>query len=139
MYFIGATVAGTADVPNEDWVATTSDLVVMLDGATIRTETGCQHGAAWYTRKLGAAIIAHAAARSTPLRQVLTDSIRDVAALHSECDLTHPGTPSAAVAIVRLGSEHLHYLVLGDITVVLDIDDDITVISDQRISASATG
>jgi hypothetical protein len=138
MYFTGATSAGSPDVLNEDWMATTSDLVVMLDGATIRTETGCRHGAAWYTRRLGAAIIANAAVRSTPLQQVLATAIREVAALHPECDLTHPGTPSAAVGIVRFDSECLRYLVLGDITVVLDTIDGVTVVSDQRISASAT-
>lgn len=137
MYSAGATVAGSPDVPNEDWVATTSDLVVMLDGATIRTETGCRHGAAWYTRKLGASIIAHAAARSTPLRQVLADAIGDVAGLHPECDLTHPGTPSAAAAIVHLSGDLLRYLVLGDVTVVLDTDGEVSVVSDQRVGASA--
>jgi hypothetical protein len=137
MYFAGVTVAGSPDVPNEDWVATTSDLIVMLDGATIRTETGCRHGAAWYTRKLGAAIIANAAARSIPLTDVLADSIREVATLHPECDLVHPGTPSAAVGIVRLDSGCLRYLVLGDITVVLETGTGVTSVSDQRISVSA--
>lgn len=137
MFFNGATFAGSPDVPNEDWLARTSDLVVMLDGATSRTETGCRHGAAWYTRRLGAAIIAHAAARSTPLQQVLADAIRDVTVQHTECELTHPGTPSAAVAILQLDSEHLRYLVLGDVTVVLDIAGEITAVSDHRISASA--
>ncbi len=46
---------GDPGTPNEDWVAVTSDLVVVLDGATVRTETGCVHGAAWYTGELGAA------------------------------------------------------------------------------------
>ncbi len=89
-----------------------------------------------FTRKLGAAIIAHAAAGSTSLRQVLAGSIQEIARLHPECDLTRAGTPSAAVAILRLDSEQLRYLVLGDVTVVLDIDGEITTISDQRRSAS---
>lgn len=137
MHFTGASLPGSPDVPNEDWSATTSDLVVVLDGATVRTETGCVHGAAWYARKLGASIIGHAAARSTPLADVLAASIRDVAALHPSCNLEHPGTPSAGVAIVRFDGDHLRYLVLGDVTVVLDTVDGVTAISDQRISASA--
>jgi hypothetical protein len=138
MFFTGATVAGSPDVPNEDWVATTSDLVVMLDGATVRTETGCRHGAAWYTRKLGAAIIGFGSSRSTPLREVLASAICEVATLHdTTCNLAHPGTPSAAVGIARLDGETLRYLVLGDITIVLDADSGVTVVSDQRISASA--
>lgn len=137
MHFTGATFPGSPNVPNEDWSATTSDLIVVLDGATVRTETGCTHGAAWYTRKLGAAIIGNAASRSIPLDQVLADSIRDVAALHPDCALDHPGTPSAGVAIVRLDGPALRYLVLGDVTIALDTPDGITAISDQRISASA--
>lgn len=138
MFFTGATVAGSPDVLNEDWVATTSDLVVMLDGATVRTETGCRHGAAWYTRKLGATIVGYAAARSTPLREVLASAICEVATLHdTTCDLAHPGTPSAAVGILRLDEGTLRYLVLGDITIVLDADSGVTVVSDQRISESA--
>lgn len=138
MYFTGATVAGSPDVPNEDWVATTSDLIVVLDGATIRTETGCRHGAAWYTRKLGAAVIEWAAVRSMPLEKVLWNAINDVSRLHEdECDLGNPGTPSAAVGIVRLDDDMLRYLVLGDVTIVVAAPDGITVVSDQRISASA--
>lgn len=137
MHFTGATLPGSPDVPNEDWSASTSDLIVVLDGATVRTETGCTHGAAWYTRKLGAAIIGNAASRSTPLDQVLADAIRDVAALHPGCALDHPGTPSAGVAIVRLDGPALRYLVLGDVTVALDTIDGVAVVSDQRISTSA--
>jgi Protein phosphatase 2C len=138
MFFTGATATGAEKVPNEDWTAATSDLVVMLDGATIRTETGCRHGAAWYTRKLGASIIANAAARSHPLTQALSDAIREVAALHPECNLTHPGTPSAAVAIVRIEGDLLRYLVLGDVTILLDsITEGIMTFSDQRVSSTA--
>lgn len=136
MYFTGATDAGSA-AENEDWSATTPDLVVVLDGATVRTETGCRHGAAWFARKLGAAILSGAAVRSTPLRDVLADAVGEVAQLHPECDLTHPGTPSAGVAIVRLDGGVLRWLVLGDVTVVLDTTGGIVTVSDQRISASA--
>ncbi|MEO7194302.1 MAG: hypothetical protein ABIZ05_05685 [Pseudonocardiaceae bacterium] len=130
MLFTGATVQGDPAVANEDWTAATPDLVVMLDGATVRTETGCRHGAAWYARKLGAAIIGHAAVRSRPLGQILADAIRDVATLHPECDLTHPGTPSAGVAIVRLEGDVLRYLVLGDVAIVLDTTAGLDAISD---------
>ncbi len=137
MFFKGSTVAGDPAQPNEDWVAITSDLVVLLDGATARTETGCQHGAAWYTRKLGAHIIASAASKTHPLELVLADAIREVAALHPECDLQHPGTPSAAVAIVRVTDDLLRYVVLGDVTIVLDAADSVTTVSDQRVSHTA--
>ncbi|MGH3867232.1 MAG: hypothetical protein ACRDQ4_14030 [Pseudonocardiaceae bacterium] len=137
MLFTGATVQGDPAVANEDWTAATPDLAVMLDGATVRTETGGRHGAAWCARKLGAAIIGHAAVWSWPLGQILADAIRDVAALHAECDLTHPGTPSAGVAIVRHEGDLLRYLVLSDVTVVMDTAAGLDVISDQRVSATA--
>lgn len=138
MFFTMATIPGSPETPNEDWSATTPDLLVVLDGATVRTETGCRHGAAWYARKLGAAILAGAAVRSTPLDRILAEAIRTVAGLHPDCNLSHPGTPSAGVAVVRLDSERLRYFVLGDVTVVLDTTQDgIVAVSDQRISASA--
>lgn len=137
MFFVGTTAPGTPDGLNEDWVSVTSDLVVVLDGATVRTDTGCQHGVSWYVRKLGAAIINAAANRASPLRQVLGDAIADVAKLHPECDLTHPGTPSAAVGIVRIDGGELHHAVLGDVSVVIETTDRIQVHSDDRVSHTA--
>lgn len=138
MYFTSHTSPGTgkAGSENEDWVAATSDLVVVLDGATIRTDTGCSHGVAWYTRKLGANILDGAASRARPLKDVLADAIKAVADLHSQtCDLSHPGTPSAAVGIIRLDGDSLQYLVLGDVSIVLEMSDlDIKRISDDRVS-----
>lgn len=138
MYFSSLTSPGTgkAGGENEDWVAATSDLVVILDGATIRTDTGCSHGVSWYTRKLGANILDGAASRSRSLEGVLSDAIQAVANLHSDtCDLSHPGTPSAAVGIARLDGDSLQYLVLGDVTLVLEMADlEIQVISDDRVS-----
>ena len=75
MFFTSATAPGKSGVPNEDWVAATSDLIVVLDGATIRTDTGCHHGVPWYTRKLGAGIIAGAASRAQTLTGALADAI----------------------------------------------------------------
>jgi hypothetical protein len=135
MLYKSDTAPGNADTLNEDWMAATSDLIVVLDGATVRTSTGCRHGVAWFTRKLGAAIIATAAQHSTPLPEVLATAIREVAELHPECDLTHPGTPSAAVAIVRHEGETVRHLVLGDVFVVLDVGGgEPQVISDDRVS-----
>jgi hypothetical protein len=136
MFFNGATVPGSAS-ENEDWLAATPDLIVVLDGATVRTETGCHHGPAWYTRKLGAAIIAAAADRHLPLSEVLAAAIVDVTNLHSECDLERPGAPSAGAGIVRRDGDLLRYLVLGDITIAADTTEGLKVISDERVSATA--
>lgn len=137
MFFSGATVAADPANPNEDWLAATSDLLVLLDGATVRTETGCEHGAAWYTRKLGAAILGSAASRTHPLDLVLADAIGDVAALHPQCDLTHPGTPSAATGIVRIVGDVMQFLVLGDVTIALDTTDGVRTVTDPRVSTTA--
>lgn len=136
MFFTGATVAGTPGRANEDWFGVTGRTLVVLDGATARTDTGCTHGIDWYAAKLGGHI---AGARSTlPLTEVLADAIAHVASLHPECDLTHPGTPSAAVGIVRCERDMLRWCVLGDVTVVLDLgDDQPLVISDDRVSHTA--
>jgi hypothetical protein len=137
MRFVASTASG-ANGPNEDYVAATSDLLVVLDGATVRTDTGCQHGVAWFARRLGGAILGAAAQRSTSLPTVLATAIEQVAQLHPECDLTHPGTPSAAVGIVRQEDNAVHYLVLGDVTVVIDAGGpEPVVISDERVSATA--
>lgn len=136
MYFIGATRRGGQE--NEDWLACTSGLVVVLDGATVRTATKCSHGPAWYARKLGAAIIGHAASMSQELAVILADSIRDVAALHeTTCDLTHPASPSAAVGIIRVGGDSTQYLILGDVTVVAQVSGEVIAISDDRVSQTA--
>lgn len=137
MNVTAATAPGDPSVPTEDWYAATPDLIVVLDGATIRTETGCAHGAAWYTRQLGAAILTHTT--NQPLTGALHDAIAHVATLHAgTCDLTHPGTPSAAVGIVRVVGGDMQYLVLGDVTIVIGaVDGRVWPVSDQRISASA--
>lgn len=136
MLFTGATVPGGAG-ENEDWLAATPDLIVVLDGATVRTETGCHHGPAWYTRKLGAAIIAAAADRQLTLAEVLAAAIAEVATLHPECDLERPGAPSAGAGIVRRDGDVLRYIVLGDISIAADTTTGMKVISDERVSATA--
>ncbi|SFW11854.1 protein phosphatase 2C domain-containing protein [Amycolatopsis australiensis] len=136
MFFSGTTVPGGAS-ENEDWLAATPDLIVVLDGATVRTETGCHHGPAWYTRKLGAAIIASAADRNLTLSQVLANAIVEVAKLHPQCDLKRPGAPSAGAAIVRQDGNILRYIALGDVSIVLKTDADVEVVSDERVSATA--
>lgn len=124
---------------NEDWAAATSDMAVVLDGATVRTDTGCTHGPAWYARKLGGAIIGGAGDQSRELADILADAIAEVADMHrSTCDLTHPGTPSAALAIVRAEDDQVRYAVLGDVTIVAEVDGDVRTVSDQRISLTAT-
>jgi hypothetical protein len=95
---------------------------------------GCQHGVAWYTHHLGEAILARAnASENTHLQVILADSIADVADSHrSSCNLTHPGTPSTTVVVVRENTNGIDYLVLADSVLVLECTDEHLVICDDR-------
>jgi hypothetical protein len=139
--------AGSPKRPNEDWYGISERLkpspTVVLDGGTARTDTGCVHSVVWYVQQLGEHLLRafqsdHGQQRQLP--EILASEIRNVADLHSStCDLTHPGTPSAAVAIIRpTGPHQWEYAVLGDVTVVFDTPTGEVVIVDQRISQSAS-
>ncbi|GID26839.1 protein phosphatase 2C domain-containing protein [Paractinoplanes brasiliensis] len=133
-----ASLAAESGNENEDWFSASAHLLVVLDGATARTGTGCIHGISWYSAHLGAALSEIAHDPSIPLRDVLAAGIQRVSNLHrSSCNLSHPGTPSAAVAIVRIAGARLDYLVLGDVTVVLDMGGRILALSDERVSQTA--
>ncbi len=109
--------------PNEDFVIASTDLAVVVDGAGIPFG-GCHHGVAWYARQLGARTLAVlVASPDMPLTEGLAAGITDVAALHQDtCDLTHPGTPCAAVGILRIGPETVDTLALSDVSIVVDLD-----------------
>lgn len=133
-----ASEPGDPAVANEDWSAADEDAVVVLDGATARIDTGCRHGIAWYVDKLGMALMANV--RENPKRALpdtLADAISQVAGMHPECDLSHPGTPSAGVAIVRRGDDRLEYLVLADTVVVIRTHDGDIVLTDDRVRNAA--
>ncbi|MBE3008369.1 hypothetical protein IL992_04105 [Microbispora sp. NEAU-D428] len=54
------------------------------------------------------------------------------------CDLTHGGSPSAAVIMLRQAADHLDWLVLGDSTLILDTcASEPTVICDDRLEQVA--
>lgn len=137
MRILAASEPSKADKLNEDWFSASPNLVVVLDGATARTETGCIHGVSWYAAQLGAAVSAQASDASIALPTALAAAITTVAEKHPDCDLTSPGTPSAAVAVLRRTSAHLEYLVLGDVGIVLASDSDLSVIIDDRVDKTA--
>lgn len=133
-----ATIPSSDRSSNEDWHAVTGDAWVVLDGATIRTHAGCHHGLPWYVRQLGASLLAGVQDETQPLRSVLASAIRQVSAAHEgTCDLTHPGTPSAAVGIIRRSTSHLEWLVLGDITALILTDRGLITDVDDRVSQTA--
>jgi hypothetical protein len=118
-----ASAAGSPDVRNDDWAgATSTGIAVVLDGLSEAGPTGCHHGTGWYVHQLGARLLALAAEPALTLADALAGSIDTVAAAHrDDCDLGHPGSPAATVAVVRpRGRDGLEYLVLSDAVVVLD-------------------
>ncbi|MFJ4690755.1 hypothetical protein [Streptomyces sp. NPDC088766] len=120
--------------PNEDWVAGTPTLAVVLDGlSTAGLDTGCRHGVPWYVAHLGSHLIAGLADPGTSLTAGLAGALERVAALHPECDLGNPGTPSATVAILRERQGFLDHLVLADSPIVLEGARDFTVLTDLRV------
>lgn len=110
-------------VTNEDSYLVSDDLVLVLDGATIRTDIGCYHGLPWYVRNLGVQLMDVATDHDIPLTEVIATAINTVNAMHSDtCDLNHPGTPSAALGMVRQRTDGvLEYAVLGDITAIFEV------------------
>jgi hypothetical protein len=120
--------------PNEDWVGGTPTLAVVLDGlSTAGLDTGCCHGVPWYVAHLGSQLVAALADSAVSLTAGLADALERVAALHSECDLANPGTPSATVAILRQRQGFFDHLVLADSPIVLEDKQGFSVITDLRV------
>ena len=122
---------------NEDFIAATAGVVVVVDGASVPSglATGCVHGTAWFARHLGIQLLCllTTQAEHSP-RDSLAQAISEVAALHADtCDLSHPGSPSATVAILREQPDTVDYLVLGDTTVLLEEPVGIRVVTDDRL------
>jgi hypothetical protein len=131
-----ATGAGSAGQPNQDFVGAVPGAVVLLDGAGIPgTESICSHGVVWYTHRLGGALLRRLSpGDGQDLAAVLATAIGEIAAdHHGTCDITHPSSPQATVAIVRAHDGRLDYLLLADSFLVLDgADGDPEVVTDDR-------
>ena len=136
MHISMATSAGHPGRPNEDFVGAVPSAVVLLDGAGIPgAESICRHGVAWYTRRLGGALLARLSRDDArDLTAVLGEAIDEIAADHrGTCDITNPSSPQATVVIARLRGPLLDYLVLADCFLVLDqISGGPLIISDER-------
>ncbi len=131
-----ATSPGHLCRPNEDFVGAVPEIVVLLDGAGIPgTEEVCCHGVSWYSRTLGGTLLASMAreGRTDPV-QALADGIDRVAAQHRHtCDIAHPNSPQASVAMIKFEDDRADYLVLADAFVVLDrVDGGSQAITDPR-------
>lgn len=130
-----ATEPGTPGSLNEDAVGEKGRLVVVADGATSRTSTGCIHGVAWFSRHLVEGTIS---SNQLSLEKALAEGILVTAEAHrSTCDLANIATPGAAVAAARCDPDEIHFLVLGDVTVVVENESGISVVVDERVDQTA--
>ncbi|MGO1056463.1 protein phosphatase 2C domain-containing protein [Crossiella sp. CA198] len=131
-----ATEPARAGRENEDFVAAVPGAVVLLDGAgSAGADSGCKHGVAWYSRQLGARLVFGILESETAdLRAVLSEAISAVADTHRhECDLSHPGTPSATVLLMRTCGDYVDYLALADSTLIVQgSSSSLTVVTDDR-------
>jgi len=127
---------------NEDFIAATAGVVVVVDGASVPSglATGCVHGTAWFARRLGVLLLGLLSTQADHSPgDSLAQAISDVATMHADtCDLSHPGSPSATVAILREQPETIDYLVLGDTTVLLEEPAGIRVVTDDRLENVAS-
>ncbi|MEU6036941.1 protein phosphatase 2C domain-containing protein [Actinomadura sp. NPDC047616] len=132
-----ASEPGNPERDNEDFAAAAPGLVSVVDGAGAPAglASGCSHSVSWYAHNLGGLLVGTAVDPSVTLAEALAVSIERVNALHGDaCDLRHPGSPSATVALARAHADRLEYLVLSDSVLVLDqADGEPVVISDDRL------
>ncbi|MFJ5883888.1 integrase [Kitasatospora cineracea] len=131
-----ATAPGRPDRPNEDLVLAGPDTVLVLDGAGLPdgTATGCAHGVPWFVRTLGAELLHRTPDGDRPLTDCLADALAATARRHGPgCDLAHPMTPTATVALLRRTGDDAQWLVLADSTVLLDLPDGPHAVSDHRV------
>ncbi|MFG2022038.1 protein phosphatase 2C domain-containing protein [Actinomadura geliboluensis] len=133
-----ASEPGRLERDNEDFAAAAPELLLVVDGAgaPAGVESGCVHSVSWYARNLGGLLLAAAADVGVGLDEALAVSIERINTLHATtCDLGHPGSPSATVALARVHDGQLEHLVLADSVVVLDrLDQEPTVVTDDRLA-----
>jgi hypothetical protein len=136
-----ATSPGSAVKPSEDFLAVNPRVALVLDGLSSPPElgSGCRHGTPWFVAQLSGFLLREATSRpAVSLADCTARAIAEVAALHRDsCDLTHPGTPSCSVAIVRDGPDRVEYLSIFDSVILLDGPGGLLAVSDLRVDGYA--
>ncbi|MFH9401864.1 protein phosphatase 2C domain-containing protein [Streptomyces sp. NPDC017638] len=136
--------AGDATRPNEDFAGVglpasgQGGCVVVLDGVTSPSGgTGCLHSVPWFTARLGGTLTElTVSGRDLTLPEILARAIRRTADAHADtCDLSHPRTPQATVALARWSAAEVEYLVLCDSALLLrGPDGAVTAVLDDRLA-----
>jgi hypothetical protein len=132
-----ATMAGTADRPNEDYAAAGPDWAVVLDGATHfeGVDTGCIHDVPWLVGCLAAALAERLTLGGLSLPETVASAIEATCSAHADtCDLSNPDSPSSTVALVRSAGTTIEYLVLGDSAVILRSGSGLRPVIDDRVN-----
>ncbi|WP_338896126.1 protein phosphatase 2C domain-containing protein [Streptomyces sp. TG1A-60] len=130
--------------PNEDFASVAlpaegqGGTLVLIDGVTPPPgEYGCRHSVAWFTSRLGGALIELSASRRDfPLTEALSRAISRTAQAHAQtCDLSHPRTPQATVVLARWSPLAVEYLVLSDSALLFEGPaGTVTAVLDDRLS-----
>lgn len=138
------TEPGDRERANEDFGAVVSGrsgqggVLVVLDGVTPPADGGgCLHSVPWYVERLGGALAELTlSAPDVPLPEALSRAIARTAAAHSQtCDLSHPRTPQATVALARWDTEAVEHLVLSDAALLLESPSgEVTPVLDDRLT-----
>ncbi|WP_055601561.1 protein phosphatase 2C domain-containing protein [Streptomyces aureus] len=138
-----ATLPGSPERPNEDWVAAAQPAsggggtVVLLDGVTPPVgDDGCVHTVPWFTARLGGSLTELSASRrDMSLAEILSLAIRRTADTHRDtCDLSHVRTPQATVALARWDETSVEHLVLSDAALLLESPDgSVRAVLDDRL------
>ncbi|MEU6811286.1 hypothetical protein ABZ920_20300 [Streptomyces sp. NPDC046831] len=120
---------GTGERPNEDFASVAlpacgqGGCLVVLDGVTPpRTTTGCLHSVPWFTARLGGALTElTVSCPDLTLPEILARAVARTAGAHViTCDLSHPRTPQATVALARWSATTVEYLVLSDAALLVE-------------------
>lgn len=114
---------------------------LVLDGVSAPPvpDVGCRHSVPWFVARLGTHLAAGLATDPyQPLASILAQAIRRTAGDHGPgCDLTHPLTPAATVAMIRVTETDLDWLVLGDAAIAWQLTDGATAAAtDDRAAQS---
>lgn len=102
---------------NDDGFVVGPSFAVVLDGCTDPGRpSGCVHDVPWLVARLSGHLTQRlTVAGDAPLTEVVARAIERTGDEHrTECDLSHPDSPSSTVTAVRVVGNRLDYLLLAD-------------------------
>ncbi|WP_028778104.1 hypothetical protein [Shimazuella kribbensis] len=120
---------------NEDLVGSYDNVFWLLDGASNPKTSESLLSTQQYVYYLSQKIIETLQTSSTnaPLQQIVATSIKKIAELIKDKYKSASFFPSSTIVMVRIAENEMEYFVLGDNSLVLEIDSRAEQISDQRL------